>query len=100
MPKTRNPVDVAMRVAGKHFGVSIADIRSQRRSKDVHAARTWGMYLACATTEASYEEIGKHFRRDYMIVQAVERGRSHEIDDSKESAQFFETLKAQIQGPR
>ncbi|WP_084244677.1 helix-turn-helix domain-containing protein [Rhodoplanes sp. Z2-YC6860] len=100
MPRTRNHVDLAMRVAGEHFGVSIADIRSQRRSRNVHAARTWGMYLACATTEASYEEIGKHFRRDHTIVRVVERGRSHEIDDSKESAQFFETLKAQVQGLR
>jgi chromosomal replication initiator protein len=88
-----DPIDQAMQSAARLFGVSAADIRSPRRSRDVHAARTWGMYLACATADASFEEIGKRFGRDHTIVRAVARGRAREVAESKVSAQLFERLK-------
>lgn len=97
MPRMRNPIDLAISVAGSHFGVSMSDIRSQRRSRDVHAARTWGMYLAAATAGASFEEIGKRFGgRDYTIVRAVARGRAREVADNPASAELFEALNAKF----
>ena len=93
MPRTQNPVDLAMHVAGQHFGVTVTDIRSQRRSRTVHTARTWGMYLAAASTGASFEEIGKRFGgRDHTIVRAVARGRAREVADNPASAELFESL--------
>lgn len=56
------------------------------------------MFLACATTEASFEEIGSCFRRDHTIVRAVERGRSREVAQNQESARFFNALKARVHG--
>jgi chromosomal replication initiator protein len=94
MPETPDPIDQAMQAAAKLFGVSAADIRSPRRSRDVHAARTWGIYLACAATDASFEEIGQRFGRDHTIVQAVVRGRAREIAERAASASFFEVLKS------
>ena len=96
MPKTTpDQIDEAMRIAGEHFGVSVADIRSQRRTRDVHTARTWGMYLACVSTKASFEEIGLRFGgRDAGIVQAVMRGRARDVAGNEASAQVFSALKA------
>lgn len=93
MSKTPDPVDHAMRVAAEHFEVSLADIRSQRRSSDVHRARTWGMYLARQTTGASFEEIAARFNRDHMMVRAVVRNRSRDVDDDSASARLFNVLK-------
>ena len=69
-----NTVDDVLRIVNEHFGVSVADIRSQRRTATVHRARVWGMYLACMTTPATHEEIGKRFGgRDQTIVRMAAR---------------------------
>jgi DnaA-like protein len=95
IPMAPHPVDEAMRIAAEHFGVSVADIQSRRRTADVHTARTWGMYLACVTTDASPEVIGERFGgRDHTIVSAVRRGRAREVRENGDSAALFKALKA------
>jgi len=90
----RNPVDESLRIVAAHYGVSLADIRSTRRTRVVHAARTWGMYLASCTTGASCEDIGRRCgNRDHTIVRAVIRGRAREVEDNMDSAAFFEALR-------
>ena len=90
----RHPVNEVLRVVSEHFGVSVADIRSQRRTREVHPARVWGMYLACETTGSSFEEIGRKFGgRDYTIVRMAARACAREIAQSPESARLFNALR-------
>jgi chromosomal replication initiation ATPase DnaA len=93
MPKMPDPVEQAMRVVAAHFDVSVADIRSQRRSSAVHTARTWGMYLACESG-ASVEAVATAFNRDHPFVRAVARNRARDVSDSRPSARLLKELKS------
>ena len=91
----RHPVNEELRIVSEHFGVSVSDIRSQRRTHDVHPARVWGMYLACETSGSSFEEIGQQFGgRDPTIVRMAARCRAREVAQNPESARLFGALKA------
>ena len=91
----RDPVNEALQIVSEHFGVSVSDIRSQRRTHDVHPARVWGMYLACETSKASFEEIGQKFGgRDHTIVRMAARCRAREVARNPESARLFGALKS------
>lgn len=97
-PVKRHPVDEALRIAAAHYGVSLADIRSTRRTRVIHAARTWGMYLASRATGASCEDIGKRCgNRDHTIVRAVLRGRAREVAENPHSASIFKALREGLQ---
>lgn len=91
----RHPVNEALRIVSEHFGVSVSDIRSQRRTRDVHPARVWGMYLACETSGSSFEEIGQKFGgRDQTIVRMAARCCAREVAQNPESARLFGALTA------
>ena len=92
-----NAVEAALRVAAGHFGVSVADIRSQRRTQTVHPARLWGAYLAAQTSGASVADIGAALDgRDETIISMYVRARGRNVDTDEESARLFDLLKRRL----
>jgi chromosomal replication initiator protein len=82
-------------IAAKAFGVRVADIRSQRRSRDVHTARVWAVYLAAMTTAASFEDIGKAFgNRDETIVRMYARACGRQVEADEGAMLQFRQLRA------
>jgi chromosomal replication initiator protein len=58
-----------MTLTGKHFGVTLADLRGKSRQQTVAEARGLAMYVARQITGASYAEIGRQFgNRDHTTV--------------------------------
>ena len=91
----RTAIDDALRIVSEHFGVSVTDIRSQRRTRAVHPARVWGMYLACLTTGATFAAIGQAFGgRDGTIVRMAARACAREVAQNESSASVLNALKA------
>lgn len=89
----------AKRIVADAFGVSVQDMVSQRRSRDVHAARLWAVYLACETTQATFAEIGKAFgNRDETIVRMYARARARQVATDESAARLFDELKARALG--
>ncbi len=62
-------VDDILRIVGRHFNVSRADLLSPRRARAVVRPRQIGMYLAKKLTSRSLPEIGRRFgNRDHSTV--------------------------------
>lgn len=89
-------IDDVMRIVAEHFGVSVADIRSQRRSRDIHPARVWAAYLAAMTTDANFGAIGERFRRDHTVVRMYVRACARLVASDRRSAAMIEALHAQV----
>lgn len=87
-----------LRIAAEHFGISLSDIRSQRRTRTIHPARLWAAYLASVTTDASFEIIGQHMRRDDAVIRMYVRARARDVADNESSARLFAYLTARAQG--
>ena len=65
----RIKIEDILRIISRHFGVSRADILSQRRHRSVVWPRQIGMYLAKQLTQRSLPEIGRRFGdRDHTTV--------------------------------
>lgn len=87
-----NAAKIAIAVVSKHFGVRGADIRSRRRSRQVHKARCIGMYLAFKTG-AGAETIGRGFGgRDRNIVLDVCRDVESLASSDKRFAHMIDEL--------
>jgi chromosomal replication initiator protein len=69
----------------EHFGISVSDLESKKRTRAIAEPRQIAMYLARERTNHSYEEIGRAFGdRDHSTVihaqQKIESARSDEPD--------------------
>jgi chromosomal replication initiator protein len=57
------------KIAAKHYGVSVAQLRSASRQRAMVSARNMAMYLARSTTQNSLNRIGAYFgNRDHTTV--------------------------------
>src|SRR5579871_941665 len=70
-----NPGILAIKIAaGAHYGVSLREINSSRRSRHVAFSRHMAMYLCRELTGHSYPALGRAFDRDHTsVMYAVER---------------------------
>lgn len=60
--------------AGREFGISVRQILSERRQRDVVEARHVAMWLARELTWRSYPAVGRIFRRDHTsVIHAISR---------------------------
>jgi chromosomal replication initiator protein len=71
-------MDIVLSVVAEQFSVSVAEIRSHRRSRQVVPARLVAAYLALEVTERSPQDIGRQLGgRDHtnivMYCRAVAR---------------------------
>lgn len=89
-------IDDVMRIVAAHFGVSVADIRSQRRSRDIHPARVWAAYLAAMMTDGAYETIGERFKRDHTVVRMYVRACARLVASDHQSATMVDLLRARV----
>lgn len=62
-------IGTVVRVVAKHFDVSVADVLSDRRMRQVLPARHVAAYLAHTLSGLSHREIGQRLGgRDYTII--------------------------------
>lgn len=68
-PATKSVCRHVLALTGKHFGITLGELRGKSRQQSVADARGLAMYVARQLTGASYAEIGRHFgSRDHTTV--------------------------------
>lgn len=93
----RIKIEDILRIISRHFGVSRADILSQRRHRSVVWPRQIGMYLAKQMTARSLPEIGRRFGgRDHTTVLHAIRKIDGEINGNSRLKDEIEDLKKQL----
>lgn len=96
----RRPLSIAtvQKVVAKHFGVSVVDIQSQRRTAEVVAPRQIAMCLAKRLTLRSLPEIGRRFGgRDHTTVLHAVRKYAALEQDRTDIANLLATLAERIE---
>lgn len=64
----RTTIDEIQRKVSEHFNISIKEMQSARRARNVARPRQIAMYLAKQLTSRSLPEIGRKFDRDHTTV--------------------------------
>jgi len=83
----------------RHYGVSIADLRSQKRTKRVVEPRQVAMYLARELTDASLPSIGRAFGgRDHTTVMHAVQKVARQMGDEGAVYAAVQTLTARLTG--
>lgn len=77
-------VDEIQRTVADYFNIRLAEMLSQRRSRNIARPRQIAMYLAKMLTQRSLPEIGRHFGgRDHTtVIHAVKKIEDLRRDDS------------------
>jgi chromosomal replication initiator protein len=69
LPQSRTiDIEEVQKECARYYRISLDDLRSERRHKQLAHARQVAMYLARELTGASFPEIGKRFNRDHSTV--------------------------------
>lgn len=90
-------IDAVLRVVAERFGVSVAEIRSQRRSRQVVPARLVAAYLAHQVTERSPIDIGRQIGgRDYTNIVMYCRTVARRAQEDEEFRRLVEDLTARV----
>lgn len=88
--------DSIKRHISDHYGISIEDLNSQRRTKAIADARQVAMYLCRELLNETYVSIGKSFDRDHSTaMHAIEKVEKRLKDDSgfkKEIKDLIDTI--------
>lgn len=96
IPKFPAIIDV-LRAVSKHYGMSIANIISERRTKNITRPRMVAMYLCRELTPRSYPQIGRMMgNRDHTTVMHGAQKIASRIATDPELSTEVETIKAKI----
>ena len=85
-----NDMDKIMIKVSEHAGISIEDIKSRRRTKEICEARRMFMYLSCALLGKSLTSIALYINR---TVQNV----SSQLIDFDQYLRIYKGLKNQVE---
>jgi chromosomal replication initiator protein len=84
----------------RHYGISIAELRSQKRTKRVVGPRQVAMYLARELTDSSLPSIGRAFGgRDHTTVMHAVQKVARQMADEGEVYAAVQALTSRLNGP-
>jgi chromosomal replication initiator protein len=90
-------IDEIQKKVAKHFGISISEIKSRKRTKVILKTRQIAIYLASQLSVASYVEIGKLFNRTHSTVIHSIKTIKKEINNSRSFKEEVNYIKAFIE---
>lgn len=95
-PRTIGISDI-QRIVGSYYRVSIADLISKRRTRNIAFPRQIAMYLCRELTDASLPKIGEAFGgRDHTTVIHAHEKIGKMLQDDSELRQAIDELKKRI----
>lgn len=98
--ETEIGMDVIMKSTAKYFGITLEDLKSKSRKKEVVNARQMAMFLAKEHTQHSLKAIGYHFGgRDHATVIHAIRTVQGSMKDHKVNNDIKE-IRAQFRGKK
>ncbi len=93
-------MDMIMKSSAKYFGITLEELKSKSRKKEVVNARQMAMYLAKEHTQHSLKAIGYHFGgRDHATVIHAIRTVQNSMKDQKVNNDIKE-IRAQFRGKK
>lgn len=91
-------VEKILSVVTKHYGISIEDIKSQKRTENISNARHTAIYIIRNITSLSLKEIGKVFGRNHATVLSSISKVDTNIKTKNRSASEIKKLIKEIKG--
>ena len=91
-------VEKILSVITKHYGISIDDIKSKKRTENISNARHTAIYIIRNTTSLSLKEIGNIFGRDHATVLSSIGKIETNIKTKNRSASEIKKLMKEIKG--
>ena len=89
--------EVVQKVVAEHFGITLTDLLSPKRTKALVLARQTAMYLCREVTPLSFTSIAEVFRRrDHTTVMNACRQMEKALDSETELKQIVEVLRRQL----
>lgn len=90
-------MNTVLRIVAKEFGVSVADIKSARRSRQVLPVRHIAAYLAHTALGMTPHDIGNRLGgRDYTNIVMYCRTVARRAEEDKEFRRLIENLTARV----
>ena len=89
-------VDRIFKVVAENYGVSVEDIKGQKRNAAIAMARHVSIYLIRQNTNMSLEDIGRKFERDHSTVISSLRRIEEEKKSNPATAAILEELSGKI----
>jgi chromosomal replication initiator protein len=66
-------VEAVQDTVSRHFGLTVSDLKSERRGRDITLPRQIAMYLSRTVASASFPSIAEKFERDHSTVMHAVR---------------------------
>lgn len=92
----RTTIDEIQKKVAEHFNISVKEMQSSRRARNVARPRQIAMYLAKQLTSRSLPEIGRKFDRDHTTVMHAVRKVEELIVEDISLAESIETLRRSL----
>ena len=97
LPRRPVSVEAIQDTVSRHFGLSIADLKSERRGREVALPRQIAMYLSRTLAAASFPSIAEKFERDHSTVmhavRVIEARRSADVNLARILADLDDELR-------
>lgn len=93
----RTTIDEIQRKVAEHFNISVKEMQSSRRARNVARPRQIAMYLAKQLTSRSLPEIGRKFDRDHTTVMHAVRKVEELMMEEVCLAENVETLRRMLE---
>ncbi|MFV0626000.1 MAG: chromosomal replication initiator protein DnaA [Alphaproteobacteria bacterium] len=93
----RTTIDEIQRKVAEHFNISVKEMQSARRARNVARPRQIAMYLAKQLTSRSLPEIGRKFDRDHTTVMHAVRKVEELIIEEPSLAEHVDALRRQLE---
>lgn len=91
-------VEKILTVVTKHFGISIEDVKSKKRTENISNARHTAIYIIRNMTNLSLKEIGNIFGRDHATVLSSIGKIDTSVKTKNRSASEIKKLMKEIKG--
>lgn len=81
---------------GRSFGVSVEDIRSEKKKAEISHARQFAMYIIREITNLTYEEIGEQFggKKHSTVIYSIEAAESKMEDNPQLKSSVYDIMKS------
>ena len=94
----KTTIDEIQKRVAEYFNISVKEMQSSRRARNVARPRQIAMYLAKHLTSRSLPEIGRKFDRDHTTVMHAVRKVEELIVEDTSMAESIESLRRSLEG--
>lgn len=93
----KTTIDEIQKKVAEYFNISVKEMQSSRRARNVARPRQIAMYLAKQLTSRSLPEIGRKFDRDHTTVMHAVRKVEDLIDEDAKLAESVDDLRRMLE---